>query len=75
MPAFMPAPLLLDSSGRQIDETGNVVAEPTAPVATLQANLRGSKETVNPYLSHRSVEKEDGPTAFDPRLKITQRAS
>ncbi|RLN44368.1 hypothetical protein BBJ28_00012632 [Nothophytophthora sp. Chile5] len=81
---FMPAPLLLDDQGRQIDEAGNVIAEaPTAPVATLKANrasaTKGSAATArgnqNPYLSHRTVEEEDKLEAMDPRLRTTKRAT
>ncbi|KAK1948446.1 U4/U6 small nuclear ribonucleoprotein Prp3 [Phytophthora citrophthora] len=77
---FMPAPLLLDEQGREIDAAGNVVAEkPTvAPVATLKANqgVRGgdaAKKNQNPYLSHRTVDEEDKVEAVDPRLKVTKR--
>ncbi|GMF21397.1 unnamed protein product [Phytophthora lilii] len=76
---FMPAPLLLDEQGREIDAAGNVVAEkPTvAPVATLKANqgARGeaAKKNQNPYLSHRTVDEEDKLETVDPRLKVTKR--
>jgi hypothetical protein len=78
---FMPAPLLLDEQGREIDAAGKVVAEkPTvAPVATLKANQGGArrsetaKKNQNPYLSHRSVDEEDKLETFDPRLKVTKR--
>ncbi|KAG1703297.1 hypothetical protein DVH05_008206 [Phytophthora capsici] len=77
---FMPAPLLLDEQGREIDAAGNIVAEkPTvAPVATLKANqgARGgdaAKKNQNPYLSHRTVDEEDKAEAVDPRLKVTKR--
>lgn len=78
---FMPAPLLLDEQGREIDAAGNVVAEkPTvAPVATLKANQAGArggdvvKKNKNPYLSHRTVDEEDKLDAVDPRLKVTKR--
>ncbi|KAG7391206.1 U4/U6-U5 snRNP complex subunit prp3 [Phytophthora pseudosyringae] len=79
---FMPAPLLLDEQGREIDAAGKVVAEkPTvAPVATLKANqgaARGGeaakKKNQNPYLSHHTVDEEDKLEAVDPRLKVTKR--
>ncbi|TMW60454.1 hypothetical protein Poli38472_000496 [Pythium oligandrum] len=74
---FMPAPLLLDEQGRQIDENGNVVAARVpAPVATLRANKSGAsaaKSNQNPYLSHRTVDKEDRVDAVDPRLKAKRR--
>ncbi|RLN52781.1 hypothetical protein BBJ29_000749 [Phytophthora kernoviae] len=79
---FMPAPLLLDEQGREIDAAGNVVAEkPTvAPVATLKANQGGAKRSAegnrsnqNPYLSHRTVDEEDKLEVVDPRLKVTKR--
>lgn len=80
---FMPAPLLLDEHGRQIDATGKVIEEAiAAPVATLKANQGGSvarsskapsKQNVNPYLSHRTVDKEDAVDAVDPRLSIKKR--
>ncbi|KAG7399873.1 U4/U6-U5 snRNP complex subunit prp3 [Phytophthora boehmeriae] len=75
---FMPAPLLLDEQGREIDAAGNVVT--VAPVATLKANQGGAKRSAdekqsnqNPYLSHRTVEEEDKLEAVDPRLKVTKR--
>lgn len=77
---FMPAPLLLDEHGRQVDEAGNVIAENLpVPVATLKANkstTRSStqpKQNANPYLSHRTVDKEDAVDAVDPRLNIKKR--
>lgn len=85
---FMPAPLLLDEHGRQIDATGKVIEEAVgAPVATLKANQSGSvartssssstkapsKQNLNPYLSHRTVDKEDAVDAVDPRLSIKKR--
>ncbi|KAL3673824.1 hypothetical protein V7S43_001514 [Phytophthora oleae] len=77
---FMPAPLLLDEQGREIDAAGNVVAEKpaVAPVVTLKANqgARGgdaAKKNQNPYLSHRTVDEEDKVEAVDPRLKATKR--
>lgn len=83
---FMPAPLLLDEHGRQIDATGKVIEEAiAAPVATLKANQDGSvarssnsskapsKQNMNPYLSHRAVDKEDAVDAVDPRLSIKKR--
>ncbi|POM65316.1 U4/U6 small nuclear ribonucleoprotein Prp3, partial [Phytophthora palmivora] len=73
---FMPAPLLLDEQGREIDAEGNVVAE-KPKVATLKANqgTRGDapKKIQNPYLSHRTVEDEDKLDTMDPRLKVTKR--
>ncbi|KAG6609702.1 U4/U6 small nuclear ribonucleoprotein Prp3 [Phytophthora cinnamomi] len=78
---FMPAPLLLDEQGREVDAAGNVVAErPTvAPVATLKANQAGArggdaaKKNQNPYLSHRTVDEDDKLDTVDPRLKVTKR--
>uniref|UniRef100_M4B1E1 Uncharacterized protein n=1 Tax=Hyaloperonospora arabidopsidis (strain Emoy2) TaxID=559515 RepID=M4B1E1_HYAAE len=78
---FMPAPLLLDEQGREIDSAGNVVAEkPTvAPVAMLKANRKVAKSTdfakknQNPYLSHRMVDDKDKMETVDPRLKTTKR--
>lgn len=78
---FMPAPLLLDEQGREVDAAGNLVAEkPTvAPVATLKANQGGArggsaaKKIQNRYLSHRTVDDEDKLEAVDPRLKVTKR--
>ncbi|KAL7691600.1 putative U4/U6 small nuclear ribonucleoprotein Prp3 [Plasmopara halstedii] len=78
---FMPAPLLLDEQGREIDAEGNVVAEKpmVAPVATLIANQEGARgsntatKKQNPYLSHRAVDIEDKFEALDPRLKVTKR--
>ncbi|KAF0684935.1 Aste57867_23179 [Aphanomyces stellatus] len=77
--AYMPAPLLLDEQGRHIDAMGNVLTDTVAPVATLKANLSvadAQKEVpkqVNPYLSFRSIEKEDRVDWMDPRLKTTKR--
>uniref|UniRef100_K3W6M6 Uncharacterized protein n=1 Tax=Globisporangium ultimum (strain ATCC 200006 / CBS 805.95 / DAOM BR144) TaxID=431595 RepID=K3W6M6_GLOUD len=83
---FMPAPLLLDEQGRQIDAAGNVIADPLpAPVATLKANqssgttaarsssTQQKQQNANPYLSHRTVDKEDAVDAVDPRLTIKKR--
>lgn len=85
---FMPAPLLLDEHGRQIDASGKVIEEAVGvPVATLKANQGGSvarsssasnskapsKQNLNPYLSHRTVDKEDAVEAVDPRLSIKKR--
>ncbi|KAI9995951.1 hypothetical protein PInf_013129 [Phytophthora infestans] len=75
---FMPAPLLLDEQGREIDAAGNVVVKKPS-VATLRANqgsARGGdavKKNQNPYLSHRTVEENDKLEAVDPRLKVTKR--
>ena len=79
---FMPAPLLLDEHGREIDAAGNVVADkPTvASVAMLKANQKGAKradgaktKNQNPYLSHRTVDDKDKMETVDPRLKTTKR--
>lgn len=76
---FIPAPLLLDDQGRQIDANGNVIEQVVAPKTTLIANSKAAASTsratknVNPYLSHRSVDKEDKLDAVDPRLKTTKR--
>lgn len=84
---FMPAPLLLDEHGRQVDASGRVIEETLpAPVATVKANqMRASgassaatappkqNQNLNPYLSHRSVDKEDAVDAVDPRLSIRKR--
>ncbi|DAZ95508.1 TPA: hypothetical protein N0F65_001847 [Lagenidium giganteum] len=72
---FMPAPLLLDDQGRQIDESGKVVADAigVAPVVTLKANKATNRSNQNPYLSHRSVDKDDKLDALDPRLRVTKR--
>ncbi|KAL4125568.1 hypothetical protein PRIC2_009150 [Phytophthora ramorum] len=77
---FMPAPLLLDEQGREVDANGNVVAEKpmVAPVATLKANQGApksgrAKKNQNPYLSHRTVDEEDKLETVDPRLKVTKR--
>ncbi|KAF1335476.1 U4/u6 small nuclear ribonucleoprotein prp3, partial [Globisporangium splendens] len=80
---FMPAPLLLDEQGRQIDAAGNVIADPLpATVATLKANQSSgtttarsssTQQNANPYLSHRTVDKEDAVDAVDPRLTIKKR--
>lgn len=83
---FMPAPLLLDEHGRQVDEAGNVIEEsiPT-PVTTLKLNQSGASRTSssatttkqpqnqNPYLSHRTVDKADAVDAVDPRLMLRKR--
>ncbi|CAH0478448.1 unnamed protein product [Peronospora belbahrii] len=79
--SFMPAPLLLDEQGREIDAAGNVVAEKpmVTSVATLKANQGGvrgddaSKKRQNPYLLHRTVEEQDRLETVDPRLKTTKR--
>ncbi|TYZ63283.1 hypothetical protein PybrP1_009072 [[Pythium] brassicae (nom. inval.)] len=87
---FMPAPLLLDEHGRQVDESGRVIEDKLpAPVATIKANQARSSSTggggdapsatakqpqhQNPYLSHRSVDKEDAVDAVDPRLSVRKR--
>lgn len=74
---FIPAPLLLDDQGRQIDANGNVIEQVVAPKTTLIANSKAaastSRKSVNPYLSHRTVDKEDKLDAVDPRLKTTKR--
>ncbi|KAI9921985.1 hypothetical protein PsorP6_002242 [Peronosclerospora sorghi] len=76
---FMPAPLLLDDQGREIDAAGNVVAEKpvVASVATLKANQGktrdATKKEQNPYLSHRTVDEKDMMDTVDPKLKITRR--
>ncbi|ETN04700.1 hypothetical protein PPTG_14507 [Phytophthora nicotianae INRA-310] len=74
---YMPAPLLLDEQGREIDAAGNVVVKKPSE-ATLKANqgARGSdaaKKNQNPYLSHRTVDEDDKLEAVDPRLKVTKR--
>jgi U4/U6 small nuclear ribonucleoprotein PRP3 len=55
-PAFVPAPLLLDSSGREVDSTGRAVVSGGArPVTTLKINSAQVKEEkYNPYLAHRN---------------------
>ncbi|KAG2779057.1 hypothetical protein JG687_00006870 [Phytophthora cactorum] len=75
---FMPAPLLLDEQGREIDAAGKVVVKkPSA--TTLKENQGGArggdaaKKNQNPYLSHRTVDENDKVEAVDPRLKITKR--
>ncbi|TDH64975.1 hypothetical protein CCR75_008055 [Bremia lactucae] len=78
---FMPAPLLLDERGREIDAAGNVVAAKSmvAPVTTLKANQSGFRSGANlskkknPYLFHRIVDVKDKVEAVDPRLKVTKR--
>ncbi|CAH0489532.1 unnamed protein product [Peronospora farinosa] len=78
---FMPAPLLLDEQGREIDAAGNVVAEKSTvtPVALLKANQGGArrgdvaKKIQNPYLSHRTADAEDKMEVVDPRLKTVKR--
>jgi U4/U6 small nuclear ribonucleoprotein PRP3 len=76
---FMPAPLLLDDQGRQIDEAGNVIADkPTVSARRGTGGRGGSKASApvanqNPYLSHRNVDKEDKLEVVDPRLKVSKR--
>lgn len=76
---FMPAPLLLDDQGRQIDEAGNVIADKPTITASRGAGARGSSKASapaanqNPYLSHRNADKEDRLEIVDPRLKVSKR--
>nr|CCA16522.1 U4/U6 small nuclear ribonucleoprotein Prp3 putative [Albugo laibachii Nc14] len=71
---FMPAPLLLDEQGRQIDESGNVINENIAPtIATLKANKASTRIAQNPYLVFRNIDKEDKLDYLDPRLKVRKR--
>lgn len=71
---FMPAPLLLDEQGRQIDESGNVINENIAPtIATLKANKASTRIAQNPYLVFRNIDKEDKLDSLDPRLKVRKR--
>lgn len=72
---FLPAPLLLNEKGQEIDQHGNVVVDSSpASVATLRVNQVTSKKvTENPYLSHRVVEKDDKLELADPRLKLKKR--
>ncbi|RHY53711.1 hypothetical protein DYB30_004714 [Aphanomyces astaci] len=78
--SFMPAPLLLDDQGRHIDASGNVIASTVAPNVTLKANISvadAQKEpvpkAVNPYLSFRTIDKDDRMDSLDPRLKTKKR--
>ncbi|GLD91483.1 hypothetical protein PINS_up000016 [Pythium insidiosum] len=70
---FMPAPLLLDEQGRQVDENGNVIESSTPSIPGTKRPTRQAKSTQNPYLVHRAVEKEDKLDAVDPRLKTKKR--
>ncbi|KAH9110354.1 hypothetical protein LEN26_013806 [Aphanomyces euteiches] len=77
--SYMPAPLLLDDQGRHIDAMGNVLTDTVAPVATLKANIGVSdaqkepQKPVNPYLAHRTIDKEDRLDSVDPRVKVKKR--
>jgi hypothetical protein len=69
---FMPAPLLLDAQGRQIDESGKVVEEKISnQTSTLKANKGTSRTSQNPYLL--SIDKQDKLETLDPRLKLMKR--
>lgn len=50
-------PLLLDASGREVDETGNLVRQNFSQVKTLAANVavtQAQKKKENPYLAHKA---------------------
>jgi hypothetical protein len=68
---YLPAPLILDDKGRQVDTTGRVLETGVRPVTTLKVNIKTQKKVVNPYLSHRTG--EDNSEAFDERLKTVNR--
>lgn len=78
---FMPAPLLLDDQGRQVDAEGKVIADkPTITANAGRPTDRGSSHQAaaprgnqNPYLSHRAVDKDDKLDAVDPRLRTSKR--
>ncbi|ETW02411.1 hypothetical protein H310_05926 [Aphanomyces invadans] len=77
--SFMPAPLLLDEQGRHIDADGNVIESTVATHATIKANIsvadaqKEAPQAVNPYLSFRSIDKDDRVDSVDPRLKTKKR--
>jgi len=70
---FMPPPLLLDDSGREVDVFGNVVKKKKALVATTMINKKLQRETVNILNidNHPSVETDPTKNPFyDPAIKL-----
>jgi U4/U6 small nuclear ribonucleoprotein PRP3 len=68
----------LDEQGREVDESGAVLAvkDSIAPVVTLKANQQVLKKAAgNPYLMHRTAEREkteeggDSEVVLDPELR------
>jgi len=72
---FMPPPLLLDESGREIDKQGKVISTgPKALVATAMINKRVQREKVF-KLEKPAFETDPGKNkCFDPRMKVPKAA-
>eukprot|EP00939_MAST-03C_sp_MAST-3C-sp1_P005205 g5205.t1 len=61
--SFVPAPLILDAQGREIDASGKLIVKKDSTTQrksnfTIKANRRKEREKSNPYLQHRRAGSE-----------------
>lgn len=65
---FLPAPLILDDDGNEIDANGNVIKNKIIrPAPTLKINQKVNTKVVNPYLI-QPKEKDIAPSVVDYRI-------
>jgi len=67
---FKPAPLLLDSQGRQIDEAGKVLESKKESLATIKANIRTKKVTLKVQQAPKLIQDNDKNPHYDPRMRV-----
>lgn len=72
---YLPAPLVLDDEGNEVDVNGNIIKNKTfKSVATLKINQKSVTKITNPY-TQPIKEKEIAPAVIDKRIHIKSRAS